>query len=75
MPDKRLPGPLAELGDIVEVEVLAAPGGKDTELRARRAAPREAKQLIEAKQLMREHHRQPRRLIICRITTPHALAG
>lgn len=35
MPDNRVPGPLAELGDVVEVEVRAAPGGKGSELRAR----------------------------------------
>jgi len=35
MPDNRVPGPLAELGDLVEVEVRAAPGGKGSELRAR----------------------------------------
>jgi uncharacterized membrane protein len=34
MPDGP-PGPLAELGDLVEVEVRAAPGGKGSELRAR----------------------------------------
>jgi hypothetical protein len=35
MPDHRVPGPLAELGDLVEVEVRQAPGGKGSELRAR----------------------------------------
>jgi uncharacterized membrane protein len=35
MPDDRVPGPLAALGDLVEVEVRAAPGGKGSELRAR----------------------------------------
>jgi hypothetical protein len=35
MPESRVPGPLAELGDLVEVEVRAAPGGKGSELRAR----------------------------------------
>ena len=35
MPENRLPGPLAELGDLVEVEVRPAPGGKGSELRAR----------------------------------------
>ena len=35
MPDNRVPGPLAELGDLAEVEVHAAPGGKGSELRAR----------------------------------------
>jgi hypothetical protein len=35
MPDQRIPGPLAELGDLVEVEVRPAPGGKGSELRAR----------------------------------------
>ena len=32
MPDGQVPGPLAELGDLVEVEVRAAPGGKGSEL-------------------------------------------
>jgi hypothetical protein len=78
MPDDRLPGPLAALGDLVEVEVRAAPGDKGSELRARlrspeptgaasatarlsgddprqqvRAALREAKQLIEAGEVLR----------------------
>jgi uncharacterized membrane protein len=35
MPDGRLPGPLADLGDLVEVEVRPAPGDKGSELRAR----------------------------------------
>jgi hypothetical protein len=35
MPDDRLPAPLAELGDLIEVETRPAPGGKGTELRAR----------------------------------------
>jgi hypothetical protein len=35
MPDHEVPGPLAELGDLVEVEVRAAPGGRGSELRAR----------------------------------------
>jgi hypothetical protein len=35
LPDNRIPGPLAELGDLVEVEVRPAPGGKGSELRAR----------------------------------------
>jgi len=35
MPESRVPGPLAKLGDLVEVEVRAAPGGKGSELRAR----------------------------------------
>lgn len=39
MPDNRRPGPLAELGDLVDVEVRAAPGGKGTELRARLKSP------------------------------------
>jgi hypothetical protein len=38
MPDGP-PGPLAELGDLVEVEVRAAPGGKGSELRARLRSP------------------------------------
>lgn len=35
----RVPGPLAELGDLVEVEVRAAPGGRGSELRARLREP------------------------------------
>jgi len=35
MPDNRRPAPLAELGDLVDVEVRTAPGGKGSELRAR----------------------------------------
>jgi len=35
MPGSRRPGPLAELGERVEVEVRRAPGGKGAELRAR----------------------------------------
>jgi hypothetical protein len=35
MPGGTLPGPLAALGDAVEVEVRPAPGGKGTELAAR----------------------------------------
>ena len=34
-PQGRLPGSLADLGDLVEVETRVAPGGKGTELRAR----------------------------------------
>ena len=39
MPDSRVPSPLAELGDLVEVEVRTAPGGKGSELRARLRSP------------------------------------
>jgi hypothetical protein len=39
MPDDRRPAPLAELGDLVEVEVRTAPGGKGSELRARLRSP------------------------------------
>jgi hypothetical protein len=76
MPDGQVPEPLARLGDLVEVEVSAAPGDKGTELRARlrsrkpeellagrrsgqdprqqlRSALREAKQLIEAGEVLR----------------------
>jgi hypothetical protein len=35
MPGNRVPAPLAELGDLVEVEVRPAPGGRGSELRAR----------------------------------------
>ncbi|GGM18892.1 hypothetical protein [Nakamurella endophytica] len=35
LPDGRVPGPLAALGDLVEVQVRPAPGGKGTELAAR----------------------------------------
>jgi hypothetical protein len=40
MPDGRIPEPLARLGDLVEVEVAAAPGNKGTELRARLRSPK-----------------------------------
>jgi hypothetical protein len=76
MPDGQVPEPLARLGDLVEVELSAAPGGKGTELRARlrqpkpgesaadrlsgndprqqvRSALREAKQLVEAGEVLR----------------------
>jgi hypothetical protein len=86
MPDGQVPGPLARLGDLVEVEVSVAPGDKGTELRARlrsakaeeslvgrlsgqdprqqvRSALREAKQLIEAGEVLRvdpvPHGRRP----------------
>jgi hypothetical protein len=39
MPDNRVPGPLAALDDLVEVEVRPAPGGKGSELRARLRSP------------------------------------
>ncbi|MCM4082261.1 hypothetical protein [Paractinoplanes hotanensis] len=39
MRDDRIPGPLAELGDLIEVEVRAAPGDKGSELRARLRSP------------------------------------
>jgi len=39
MPDSRVPGPLARLGDLVEVQVAAAPPGRGTELRARLRRP------------------------------------
>ena len=35
LPDGRLPGPLAELGDLVDVSVKLAPGDRGTELSAR----------------------------------------
>ena len=35
MPDNQVPAPLADLGDLVEVEVRTAPGGRGSELRAR----------------------------------------
>jgi hypothetical protein len=39
MPDGQVPEPLAQLGDLVEVEVVSAPGDKGTELRARMRQP------------------------------------
>lgn len=78
MPGGRRPAPLAELGDLIDVEVRPAPGDKGTELRARlrtpepsgaasaaarvtgddprqrvRAALRQAKQMIEAGEVLR----------------------
>lgn len=38
-PEGRVPGPLAELGDLVEVQTRPAPGGKGTELSARLRRP------------------------------------
>ncbi len=42
MPDGRPPGPLAALGDLVDVDVRPAPGDRGTELRARLRAPEPA---------------------------------
>lgn len=67
LPSGRVPGPLAQLGDAVEIDVRPAPGDKGSELRARfrrggggedgrgrlRAALREAKQLIEVGEVLR----------------------
>jgi hypothetical protein len=68
LPDGRLPAPLASMGEAIEVRVDPAPGGKGTELAARvrdaaqsggdlrpqvRSALREAKQLIEAGEVLR----------------------
>lgn len=39
MPDNQVPRPLDQLGDLVEVEVRPAPGGKGSELRARLRTP------------------------------------
>ncbi|WP_392467207.1 hypothetical protein ACF3NS_00290 [Arsenicicoccus cauae] len=39
MPNGQVPGPLAGLGDLVEVQVRPAPGGKGTELAARLRVP------------------------------------
>ncbi|MEU6740006.1 hypothetical protein [Streptosporangium sandarakinum] len=39
MPEGRLPVPLAELGDAIEVRTREAPGGKGTELGARPRTP------------------------------------
>lgn len=39
MPNGQMPGPLAGLGDLVEVQVRPAPGGKGTELAARLRVP------------------------------------
>ena len=39
MPQGQVPGPLADLGDRVEVQVRHAPGGKGTELAARLRQP------------------------------------
>ncbi len=42
MPDGQPPGPLAALGDLVEVKVRPAPGDRGTELSARLRAPEPA---------------------------------
>jgi hypothetical protein len=39
-PDGKLPEPLAALGELVEVRVTPAPGGKGTEIAARLRAPK-----------------------------------
>ena len=39
MPQGQVPGPLAALGDLVEVEVRPAPAGRGCELRARLREP------------------------------------
>ena len=39
MPNGQVPGPLAALGDLVEVQVRPAPGGKGSELAARLREP------------------------------------
>ena len=39
MPQGQAPAPLAELGDLVEVEVCPAPAGRGSELRARLRGP------------------------------------
>ena len=65
-----LPGPLAQLGDAVEVVLTEAPGGRGTELRARlrpggslepddlRLALRHSKQLAEAGEIGRASCRE-----------------
>ena len=58
MPDHRVPGPLAELGDLVEVEVRAAPGGKGSELRARLRTPEPAGAASVAARLSGDDPRQ-----------------
>ncbi len=58
MPESRVPGPLAELGDLVEVEVRAAPGGKGSELRARLRSPEPSGAASAAVRLSGEDPRQ-----------------
>jgi hypothetical protein len=58
MPESRVPGPLAELGDLVEVEVRAAPGGKGSELRARLRSPEPSGAASAAARLSGEDPRQ-----------------
>ena len=58
MPDNRVPDPLAELGDLVEVEVRPAPGGKGSELRARLRSPEPAGVASAAARLSGDDPRQ-----------------
>ena len=58
IPNDRVPGPLAELGDLVEVEVRPAPGGKGSELRARLRSPEPTGAASAAARLSGEDPRQ-----------------
>jgi hypothetical protein len=61
MPDGRLPAPLAELGDKVEVQVRPAPGNRGTELAARLRGPVPTGVVGTAARLAGEDPRQPLR--------------
>jgi hypothetical protein len=58
MPENRVPAPLADLGDLVEVEVRPAPGGRGSELRARLRSPEPAGVASAAARLSGDDPRQ-----------------
>jgi uncharacterized membrane protein len=58
MPQGRVPAPLDELGDLVEVSVRVAAGGKGTELRARLRVPEPAGAASAAARLSGDDPRQ-----------------
>jgi hypothetical protein len=69
MPDGQIPGPLARLGDLVEVEVVAAPGNKGSELRARVRSPKAGESAVgrligqDSRQQVRSALREAKQLI------------
>jgi hypothetical protein len=58
MPDQQRPRPVDELGDLVEVEVRVAPGGRGSELRARLRSPEPTGAVSAAARLSGEDPRQ-----------------
>ena len=69
MPEGRVPEPLARLGDLVQVEVSAAPGDKGAELRARLRPPTPAGSVVarlsgqDPRQQVRSALREAKQLI------------